>query len=248
MDIILMERVENLGQMGDVVTVKDGYARNYLLPQQKALRATDSSREKFEQQRADLEAHSIEKRGEAQSIADRMDALYVTLIRQSSDTGQLYGSANARDIATSVTEAGFKIERKQVLLDRSIKTLGIHPVRISLHPEVTVPVNVNIARSDAEAEHQESAYRSGALTAGAPAIAIQSDADDEGIAEDAQKDVTMEEFFEDTSLASDEEEMQDERTAQAGDLEPATEAVVSADGSPEGTEDEDDANSDGLQA
>ena len=215
MDVILMERIENLGQMGDVVTVKDGYARNYLLPQQKALRATDSNRERFKHQRADLEARNIEKRGEAESIGDRMDALYVTLIRQSSDTGQLYGSANARDIAASITEAGFNIERKQVSMDRSIKTLGIHPVKVFLHPEVTVSINVNIARSDAEAEQQEAAFRSGALTAGAPSI-TQSDRDGEASESDAHEAVVADAFFEDTSLAP-EEAKRDDTAAQAGD-------------------------------
>ena len=200
MDVILMERVENLGQMGDVVTVKDGYARNYLLPQRKALRATESNRESFELQRADLEATNIEGRSEAESIGDKMDDVYIVLTRQSSETGQLYGSANARDISDGVTEAGYKIDRKQVLLDRSIKTLGIHPVRVSLHPEVTISVNVNIARSEAEAEQQEAAFRSGTLAAGAPAIA-QSEEDVEA----ARAAAAAEEFFEDSSLAPSEE-------------------------------------------
>lgn len=159
MDVILMERVEHLGQMGDVVTVKDGYARNYLLPQRKALRATEENRGRFEQQRTELEARNIERRAEAESVGTRMDGLRVVLIRQSSDTGQLYGSANARDIANGVTEAGFGIDRKQVLLDRGIKTLGVHPVRVALHPEVTVSINVNVARSEAEAERQDAALR-----------------------------------------------------------------------------------------
>ena len=199
MDVILMERVENLGQMGDVVTVKDGYARNYLLPQRKALRATEGNRDSFELQRADLEATNIERRGEAESIGDKMDDLYIILSRQSSETGQLYGSANARDISVGVTEAGYKIDRKQVLLDRSIKTLGIHPVRVSLHPEVTITVNVNIARSEAEAETQEAAFRAGTLAAGAPAIARTEEE-----AEAAAAAAAAEEFFEDSSLAPNE--------------------------------------------
>ena len=206
MDVILMERVENLGQIGDVVTVKDGYARNYLLPQRKALRATESNRESFELQRADLEASNIERRGEAESNGDKMDDVYIVLTRQSSETGQLYGSANARDISTGVTEAGYKIDRKQVLLDRSIKTLGIHPVRVSLHPEVTISVNVNIARSEAEAEQQEAAFRSGTLAAGAPAIAqTEEDIEAAEAAAEIDQPAATEEFFEDTSLAPSEE-------------------------------------------
>tara|TARA_A100001037_G_scaffold287917_1_gene297966 strand:- start:946 stop:1689 length:744 start_codon:yes stop_codon:yes gene_type:complete len=247
MDVILMERVENLGQMGDVVTVKDGYARNYLLPQHKALRATDANRERFEQQRADLEARNIEKRGEAEGIGDRMDDLYVILIRQSSDTGQLYGSANARDIATSVTEAGFNIERKQVLLDRSIKTLGIHPVRVSLHPEVTISVNVNIARSDAEAEQQEAAFRSGALAAGAPAIA-QTEADGEAAEAEDSAAVGAEEFFEDAALAPEEDEDQGETAVQAEDAGAGEDADAGAEESAESEDAEGAANPDEVQS
>lgn len=214
MDVILMERVENLGQMGDVVTVKDGFARNYLLPQRKALRATEENREKFKHQRAELEARNLERRTEAESVGTRMDDLSIVLIRQSSDTGQLYGSANARDIADGVTGTGFNIDRKQVLLDRSIKTLGIHPVRVSLHPEVTISVNVNVARSEAEAEQQEAAFRVGTLAAGAPAIA-QAEDDVEAADEAAEKDqaVVAEEFFENTSLAPTEEVEQNSESA-----------------------------------
>ncbi|MBH64425.1 MAG: 50S ribosomal protein L9 [Alphaproteobacteria bacterium] len=247
MDVILMERVENLGQMGDVVTVKDGYARNYLLPQHKALRATDANRERFEQQRADLEARNIEKRGEAEGIGDRVDDLYVILIRQSSDTGQLYGSANARDIANSVTEAGFNIERKQVLLDRSIKTLGIHPVRVSLHPEVTVSVNVNIARSDAEAEQQEAAFRSGALAAGAPAIA-QTEADGEAAEAEDSAEVAAEVFFEDAALTPEEDEDQGETAVQAEDAGAGEEADAGAKESAESEDAEGAANPDEVQS
>lgn len=190
MDVILMERVEHLGQMGDVVTVKDGYARNYLLPQRKALRATEENRERFERQRTELEARNLERRAEAESVGARMEGLRVVLIRQSSDTGQLYGSANARDIANGVTGAGFNIDRKQVLLDRGIKTLGVHPVRVALHPEVTVSVNVNVARSEAEAEQQEAALHP--ETAAAPTEDEAASGEDPAVAAEA--------FFEDASL------------------------------------------------
>lgn len=191
MDVILMERVEHLGQMGDVVTVKDGYARNYLLPQRKALRATEENRERFERQRTELEARNLERRAEAESVGARMEGLRVVLIRQSSDTGQLYGSANARDIANGVTEAGFNIDRKQVLLDRGIKVLGVHPVRVALHPEVTVSVNVNVARSEAEAEQQEAALR--------PETAAAPTEDEAASGEDPA--AAAAEFFEDASPA-----------------------------------------------
>ena len=202
MDVILMERVEHLGQMGDVVTVKDGYARNYLLPQRKALRATEENRERFERQRTELEARNLERRAEAESVGARMEGLRVVLIRQSSDTGQLYGSANARDIANGVTEAGFNIDRKQVLLDRGIKVLGVHPVRVALHPEVTVSVNVNVARSEAEAEQQEAALRP--ETASAPA----EDEAAAGATSGEDPAAAAEEFFEDASpaLAGDPEQ------------------------------------------
>lgn len=195
MDVILMERVEHLGQMGDVVTVKDGYARNYLLPQRKALRATEENRERFERQRTELEARNLERRAEAESVGARMEGLRVVLIRQSSDTGQLYGSANARDIANGVTEAGFNIDRKQVLLDRGIKVLGVHPVRVALHPEVTVSVNVNVARSEAEAEQQEAALRP--ETASAPS----EDEAAAGATSGEDPADAAEEFFEDASPA-----------------------------------------------
>jgi len=157
MDVILLERVHNLGQIGDVVKVKPGYARNFLLPNKKALRATEANKARFESQRAQIEAANLEKRGEAESIRERVDGLKVVLIRQAGETGQLFGSVNARDVAEAVTGAGFTIERRQVILDRPIKTLGLHPVRVALHPEVIVSVTANVAKSAEEAEAQEKA-------------------------------------------------------------------------------------------
>lgn len=154
MQVILLERVENLGQMGDVVSVRPGFARNYLLPQRKARRATKENLALFEQQRAQLEAENLERRKEAEKVGQKLDGLMVTLIRQAGDSGQLYGSVNARDLADAVTEAGFTIDRSQVVLDRVIKALGLHDVRIRLHPEVTVAVKANVARSEADAEVQ----------------------------------------------------------------------------------------------
>lgn len=154
MQIILLERVENLGQMGDIVAVKPGYARNYLLPQQKAKRATKENLARFEEQRAQLEAENLKRREEAQKVAEKFDGLTVVLIRQAGESGQLYGSVTARDLAEAITEAGFTIGRDQVRLEAVIKTLGMHPVRVTLHPEVSVTVTANVARSDAEAEAQ----------------------------------------------------------------------------------------------
>ena len=154
MQIILLERVENLGQMGDVVKVRDGYARNYLLPRKKALRANEQNRKLFEQQRADLEARNLEKRNEAEAVAEKLDGRSFVVIRQASELGLLYGSVSTRDIAETASESGVHIERTQVRLDKPLKTLGIFSVRISLHPEVSAKIDINIARSAEEAERQ----------------------------------------------------------------------------------------------
>ena len=154
MQVILMERIEKLGQMGEVVTVKPGYARNYLLPQGKARRATKENFALFEQQRVQLEAENLERREEAEKVGAKIDGLKVTLIRQAGESGQLYGSVNARNLAEAVTEAGFTITHDQVSRDHAIKTLGLHPVKIRLHPEVSATITANVARSEAEAEAQ----------------------------------------------------------------------------------------------
>lgn len=154
MEVVLLERIEKLGQMGDVVRVKDGYARNYLLPQNKALRATKANLERFEQDRAQLEATNLEQRKEAESVAEKVDGEAFVILRQAGDSGQLYGSVSTRDIAALVTEGGMTIKRGQVILDQPIKAVGLHDVRISLHPEVTVSVVINVARTEDEAERQ----------------------------------------------------------------------------------------------
>ena len=159
MDVILLERIEKLGQMGDVVKVKPGFARNYLLPQKKALRATDRNRQLFEKQRAQLEAVNLEQRGEAEAFAGRLDGLSVVIVRQASDNDQLYGSVTVRDIAQAVTEAGFSVDSKQVQLARPIKTVGLHEVIVRLHPEVGVTVKANVARTVDEAEMQAAGRR-----------------------------------------------------------------------------------------
>lgn len=155
MEVILLERVEKLGQMGDVVSVKPGYARNYLLPQRKALRATSGNREAFAERKAQLEAESLKLREEAEHVAERASDLMVVIVRQASDNDHLYGSVTTRDIAGAVTEAGVTIDRRQVQLDRPIKTVGLHPVRVRLHPEVSIEVVANVARSEEEAGMQE---------------------------------------------------------------------------------------------
>ncbi len=154
MQVILLERIGRLGQMGDIVTVKDGFARNYLLPQGKALRATEANRKRFERERAQLEARDLELKGEAQAVAAKLDGHSFIVIRQAGDTGQLYGSVSTRDIAEAVTEGGFTVERRQVMLDRPIKTLGLHQLRVQLHAEVEPHITVNVARSADEASKQ----------------------------------------------------------------------------------------------
>jgi len=154
MQIILLERIGRLGQMGDVVNVKDGYARNFLLPQKKALRATEENLARFEKERTQLEARDLELKKEAEAVAAKLAGQSFLAIRQAGDTGQLYGSVTTRDIAEVVTAGGFSIDRRQIVLDRPIKTLGLHPIRVALHPEVIVQVSLNVARSQDEAERQ----------------------------------------------------------------------------------------------
>jgi large subunit ribosomal protein L9 len=153
-EVILLQRVEKLGQMGDVVKVKPGFARNYLLPQKKAMRASKDALERFDQQRAQLEAQNLKRREEAERVAERVAGLSVVLIRQAGESGSLYGSVSPRDIADAATAAGLTINRSQVQLDHPIKTLGVRTVRVALHPEVSIPVAVNVARSPEEAEKQ----------------------------------------------------------------------------------------------
>ena len=154
MDVILLERVEHLGQIGDTVTVKNGFARNFLLPRGKALRATVKNQKLFEAQRADIEARNAEARTDAEGVAGKLDGTSYVVIRQASDMGQLYGSVSSRDIASAIAEAGFQVSRNQVVLDKPLKALGITGVRVFLHPEVSVTVSINIARSEEEAEAQ----------------------------------------------------------------------------------------------
>ena len=161
MQVILLERVENLGQMGDVVKVKQGYARNFLLPQKKALRATKDNVSYFESRRAQLEADNLTRKSEAESVAGKMDKARIIIVRQAGESGQLYGSVSARDIADGLTAAGFTVEKRQVVIDRPIKMIGIHTVRVVLHPEVSVGVLVNVGQSEEEAKLQAERFDRG---------------------------------------------------------------------------------------
>ena len=197
MEIILLERVEKLGKLGDVVTVKPGYARNYLLPQGKALRASKANLEKFQTERADRETRNASERDAAEKQAQNMAGLTVSLVRAASEMGQLFGSVSSRDIAAAVTEAGHALDKRQVIMDTAIKTLGLFPVRVTLHSEVNIDVTVNVARSLEEAEAQAKMGRA----------VVASDEDDFDDEDDAAPEAAIEE----EGAASDAEE------ASAGD-------------------------------
>ncbi|UWQ20799.1 50S ribosomal protein L9 [Jannaschia sp. W003] len=191
MQVILLERVAKLGQMGDVVDVKPGYARNFLLPQGKALSASDANVAAFEGRKAQLEADNLESKKEAEAMASRLDGQKFVIIRQASDAGALYGSVTTRDAADAATEAGFTVARGQVSLQKPIKDLGIHPVTVKLHPEVEVEILMNVARSPEEAELQEAGKSIQELAA----------------EEEAQAEFEINELFDDIgSAASDDED------------------------------------------
>jgi large subunit ribosomal protein L9 len=154
MQVILLQRIGRLGQMGDIVNVKDGYARNYLLPQKKALRATEDNKKVFEGRRSQLEADNLAHKSEAEAVAAKLNGQTFVLIRAAGDTGQLYGSVSTRDIATVVTEGGFTVDRNQIVLEKPIKTLGLTNATVQLHPEVSSSITLNIARSQDEADKQ----------------------------------------------------------------------------------------------
>ncbi|MBN9496925.1 MAG: 50S ribosomal protein L9 [Alphaproteobacteria bacterium] len=183
MDVILLQRIESLGQMGDVVKVKPGYARNYLLPEKKALRATKANREYFDKQRAQLEAQNLKAKGEAEAVAAKMgDTFSVVIIRSAGESGQLYGSVATRDVAEAVTKAGVTIGRAQVLLVQPIKELGLFKTRIALHPEVSVTITVNVAQSEEEAK----------LQAEGKAVRRNADAEEAPVAEAAPAEAPAE--------------------------------------------------------
>jgi large subunit ribosomal protein L9 len=154
MQVILLERVEKLGQMGDEVRVKDGFARNFLLPKKKALRATKANREYFQAQKVKLEAHNLDRRKDAEAVAKKLDGKSFLLIRQAGDRGQLYGSVSPRDVAVAIEQGGFKVDRHQVQISQAIKSIGLFALPVVLHPEVKVSITINVARSEDEAARQ----------------------------------------------------------------------------------------------
>ncbi len=199
MDVVLLERVAKLGQMGEVVAVKAGYARNFLLPQGKALRATPDNIKRFEQNRAQLETRNLELKKEAESVAAKLDGQAFIVIRSASDGGALYGSVTTRDIADASTEGGFSVDRRQIVLDQPIKELGLHNLTISLHPEVDATITINVARSPEEAELQASGKSIQELAAEA----------------DAEAEFDIQELFDDIGSAAgddDDREPRDDRS------------------------------------
>jgi large subunit ribosomal protein L9 len=183
-DLILLERIEKLGQMGQIVKVKPGYARNYLLPRKKAMRATKENLAYFETQRAQLEANNLHRKSEATQVGAKLEGLTVVVIRQAGESGQLYGSVAARDIADAVTTAGFTVDKRQIVLERPIKTLGLHPLRVMLHPEVGVTVTANVAQSEEGARMQ---------AAGINPLEQEREADEEAAAAVAREVATEQE-------------------------------------------------------
>jgi large subunit ribosomal protein L9 len=204
MEVILLERVAKLGQMGDVVRVKDGFARNFLLPKGKALRATDENRSRFETMKVDLEAQNLERRGDAQKVAEKLDGQSFTVIRQAAEGGQLYGSVTPRDIAALVIDRGFAVNRGQIVLNMPIKTIGLHKVPVTLHPDVDVSIKVAVARSADEAARLERGED----------ITVTRDEGEEAVAEAA---AAAEAFFEPEAL--------DAQRTQDGEAQPAERAA-----------------------
>ncbi len=189
MDIVLLERVAKLGQMGEVVNVRQGYARNFLLPQGKALRATPENLKRFEADRAQLETRNLELKKEAEHVASKLDGQSFVVIRSASDGGALYGSVTTRDIADAASEAGFTVDRRQIELNQPIKDLGLHPIKVALHPEVDATISINVARSAEEAEIQAS---------GKTIRELQAEAD-------AEADFDIAELFDDIGGAADDD-------------------------------------------
>ncbi|GEQ96892.1 50S ribosomal protein L9 [Iodidimonas gelatinilytica] len=201
MKVILLERVPNLGQMGDEVNVKPGFARNFLLPRSKALRATVANRKAFEARRKDIEAQNLARREEAESVAGKMTGARFVLVRQAGESGQLYGSVTARDVADALGEQGFQIVRSQVELQKPIKELGLHTVLVRLHPEVSVDVTANVARSETEAEQQ---WKIGGAILGDDADDLEDEADMD--TEQLVQDLLEDEDADDADMSSESED------------------------------------------
>ena len=213
MDIILLERVAKLGQIGDTVSVKNGYARNFLLPQKKALRATKANMAVFEAQRKDIEANNLKAKSEAEAVAAKMTDVSVVLIRQAGESGQLFGSVSARDISAALEEAGYKISKNQVILNRSLKTLGLYDITVRLHAEVDITVVINVARSAEEAEIQAAG---GDVDAEATEeeFAVEDYFEKEEDAEAAVAEETEEEAVEEEAAPAEEEAVVEEAPAE----------------------------------
>jgi len=212
MDVILLERIEKLGSIGDVVKVKNGYARNFLLPNGKALRANDSNRKVFEANREKIEATNAERRTVAEADSQKIDGTRIQLIRQASNTGQLYGSVSARDLAEALEAAGHKIAKNQIVLDKPIKAIGLQDVKIALHPEVSVVISVNIARSPEEAELQ---------AAGKDVMAEMFEKDVSGFIEERDESLEPGEIAPEPAAEADAPAAEEEATAEEA---PAAEA------------------------
>lgn len=229
MQVVLLERIAKLGQMGDVVTVKDGYARNYLLPQGKALRANKANLERFENDRAQLEARNLERKKDAEAVDAKLNGESFVVIRSSGDTGQLYGSVTTRDIAELLSDNGFDTARNQVVLEQPIKILGLHNVSVILHPEVTSGVIINVARTEEEAERQ---------AAGEDVTAEQFDDEDDALAaEDVFEDGVDVDLNEDATEEEAAEEAPAEEAAEAAPVEDAAEESAEEAAEEENTED-----------
>ena len=220
MEVILLERIEKLGQMGELVKVKPGFARNYLLPQGKALRANAANLARYEEQKGQLDAANLERRGDAEGASEKLNDFICVLLRQASDSDQLYGSVTARDIAGAASESGVSINRNQINLERPIKTLGIHPIRVALHPEVIVTIGVNVARTTEEAEAQELASRQ-------PVAKVEAASSDHGQEDEAP---SVEEIFERPEDVQIDEDGGEEGESEAGD------STESDDGAADGEE------------
>jgi len=220
MEVILLERIEKLGQMGELVKVKPGFARNYLLPQGKALRANAANLARYEEQKGQLDAANLERRGDAEGASEKLNDFICVLLRQASDSDQLYGSVTARDIAGAASESGVSINRNQINLERPIKTLGIHPIRVALHPEVIVTIGVNVARTTEEAEAQELASRQ-------PVAKVEAASSDHGQEDEAP---SVEEIIEHPEEIHMDEAEAEEATAEAAD------STESDDGAADGEE------------
>ncbi len=225
MDVILLERVAKLGQMGDVVKVRDGFARNYLLPKGKALRANDANKARFEKERSQLEARNLERRGEAQQVADKLEGKSFIVVRAAGETGQLYGSVAARDVVSILEEEGFTVGRSQVELRTPIKAIGLHEVIISLHAEVEVTIQLNVARSVDEAERQAK----GEDLTSADAIY--------GTEEEQEEEVKAEDLFDEGVEFETEELVEEEADAEEA-VEAAEEEVEAAEEAAEAAEEE----------